>query len=594
MIRQYLQKSWIKSQNAYVTGLILLLILKVGLLNASSIQWLRHDGEVWTRHQVVSAKMDSLFALEGSLLWNGKTIPVTVNPHDSTFSICIPLIHGENLFIARFDSLGHQMVSDTLRLDLRLSLTPTLEAVSTVHNREIVLRARIVDNPDSTRVTFSWQSDPDNPVHLPVSMLSDTTATVDFPGSVPEGEYYFNLFGVTSEKDTARARTLVTVTPETIRPFDIRKDHAAWIDTAIIYEITPYSFVIDGRFTDIREKLPELKDLGVNALWIQPVCRTKWGEHGYDVINYFAVRSDYGSESDLHDLIRSAHEMDMRVILDIVINHSSIYHRYAQHSITFGESSHYYDYYQREEDNGPYSTHYSRYRGFINYFWDELPNLNYNNPEVQNWMLSACKYWIEEFDIDGYRFDAIWGVTARCPSFTKELRLALKRIKPEILMLAEDKASQDYVFNERFDLAFDWAPGEFWVSQWYYETIYNDWWTNKQNTIFNTVSPLDRVDRLRKILFNAPGGYAENAMVLRYMGNNDLIPFTRNHTLEQTKMAATLFLSLHGVPMIYNGQEIGFDTHPYSAAYIFQRGKTIRSQDKTGLYDFFNRPFRSR
>jgi hypothetical protein len=78
------------------------------------------------------------------------------------------------------------------------------------------------------------------------------------------------------------------------------------------------------------------------------------------------------------------------------------------------------------------------------------------------------------------------------------------------------------------------------------------------------------------------------------MGNNDLIPFTRNHTLEQTKMAATLFMSLHGVPMIYNGQEIGFDTHPYSAAYIFQRGKTIRSLDKTGLYDFYQYLIRMR
>ena len=72
--------------------------------------------------------------------------------------------------------------------------------------------------------------------------------------------------------------------------------------------------------------------------------------------------------------------------------------------------------------------------GFINYFWENLVNLNYNNEEVQQWIIEACKYWIKKFDIDGYRFDAIWGVNARAPSFSKRLKMELKSIKPDLLI----------------------------------------------------------------------------------------------------------------------------------------------------------------
>ena len=68
-----------------------------------------------------------------------------------------------------------------------------------------------------------------------------------------------------------------------------------------------------------------------------------------------------------------------------------------------------------------------------------------------------CVQLSKSGDIDGYRFDAVWGVNARKPDFTTQLRLALKRVKPEILMLAEDKATSSMVFDERFDVAFDWA-----------------------------------------------------------------------------------------------------------------------------------------
>jgi len=201
-------------------------------------------------------------------------------------------------------------------------------------------------------------------------------------------------------------------------------------------------------------------------------------------------------------------------------------------------------------------------------------------------MMTACKYWVEKFDIDGYRFDSVWGVNARFPEFTQNLRLELKRIKPEVMLLAEDKASWSMVFDQRFDVAFDWAPGEGWVSQWYWEVDYSEDAT-KQFTIFNYSNPSERVNLLRQALTNNGQGYAANAKILRYMGNNDMIPFIKNYNLAQTKMVSTLIFALNGVPMLYNGQEIGYDKHPYSSYQIFQRGKSIRSQDKYGLFDHY-------
>ncbi|MCF7885912.1 MAG: T9SS type A sorting domain-containing protein, partial [Candidatus Marinimicrobia bacterium] len=421
-----------------------------------------------------------------------------------------------------------------------------------------------------------------------------TSVSIDIPEQVPVGEYYFDLRGITSNGDTTRARTCITVTEDSIQSFDIRHEHAAWIDSATIYEITPYSFVMDGRFPDILNKLEELREFGVNTIWLQPVYRTKWGEHGYDVTNYFKIRRDYGNERELKVLIEAVHSMGMRVLFDIILNHTSIYHPYAQHTIQNGTNSLYYDYYQREHINAPYSQYYSYYKEFINYFWDDLPNLNYENPAVRNWMRTVCKYWVEEFDIDGYRFDAIWGVNSRRPEFTQNLRLALKRTKPELMLLAEDKASWPMVFDERFDLAYDWAPGEQWVSQWYWATDYADWSSNDQYTIFNTGDPQKRVTRLREAINNQGQGYVENAKILRYMGNNDMIPFIRNHGLARTKMVAALVFSLNGIPLIYNGQEIGHPDHPYMTYQIFRRGSSIRSQDDFGLYPYYQKLIRLR
>lgn len=357
-----------------------------------------------------------------------------------------------------------------------------------------------------------------------------------------------------------------------------------WMNEAVIYEITPYNFVHNGTFRSITAKLPELKTLGINTIWLQPVTIPSSTGQGYDVVDYFEVNPDLGTEEDLHQLVDSAKNLGMRVLFDVVLNHTSIEHPYAQNVVHNDQESDYCDYYQTEMDDAAYSSFYNHHEeGFIYYFWEDLVNLNYDNENVQDWMIDACKHWVQEYDIDGYRFDAIWGVNARKPSFIRELIQELKNLKPDILLLAEDKGRGSDVFELGFDAAYDWTADTSWVSQWAWEYEYDH---DINLTVFNHPDSLKRKPMLKKALFEND----ENAhRLLRYMGNNDIPHFLGDHTLAQTKMVAALLFSLPGIPMLYNGQEIGLEGHPYSIEYVFERGQSIRELDKKGLFDYYQK-----
>ncbi|TFG95608.1 MAG: T9SS type A sorting domain-containing protein, partial [Calditrichales bacterium] len=365
----------------------------------------------------------------------------------------------------------------------------------------------------------------------------------------------------------------------------IRFDHAQWIDKAIIYQITPYTFVPNGDLQDIIKKIPELAVLGVNTLYLQPIYETYGGGQGYDILNYFRMRPDHGTTADLRQFITTARQYGMRIMLDFVPGHSSIHHRYAKNSVQYGTDSHYYNFYKRTRDNAPYSMHYNTHpQGFLYYFWTDLPMFDYDNPEVQRWMLEAAKFWLVNFDIDGYRIDAVWGVNARNPEWAKKLRRTLKSIKPEIFLLAEDKATWPATFDESFDAAYDWSASESWVSQWTWQWDYNP---SANPTIFNYPSQGSRARMLREALTNYNNGYHPRAKILRFLENNDTQPFYLHHGQARTRMAAALLFALNGIPMMYNGQEIGHSTHPYSTYNIFESYASIRSLDTKLLFPYY-------
>ncbi|MHB8579260.1 MAG: alpha-amylase family glycosyl hydrolase [Ignavibacteriaceae bacterium] len=547
-----------------------------------------HDksATVWLRNQTIVGNIDTLFNTKGTLFINSSKVSFLINSADSSFSIPIIVGKEKDTIFVEVDNGSTKIFSDTIIYSLGYKVSPEIYAYASVTARNIYLHAITIDNPDTSILYYSWSADTSNPYPVALIASSDSLASISMSQYMPLGEYYFNLLITTSTGDTSYARTLVTLDTSGIKPFNIATDHAAWIDKAVIYGITPYIFVNGGTTWDnITNKIPDLIRLGINTIWLQPIFATYGGGQGYDIIDYFKLRSDLGTEMQFANLIKTAKSYGLKILFDIPINHTSLYHPYAQNTILYGTDSHYYHFYQRAGDNMnvPYSEDYVANGGFINYFWS-FPNLYYDNPEVQRWITEVCKYWIKKYNIDGYRFDAIWGVNSRDSNFTQQLRLSLKRLKPDILMLAEDKATHAMVFNNRFDAAYDWTAEESWVSHWSWQTNYDP---NNDPTIFNNSNQNNRSALLRAALTNNGNGFAPNAKVLHFMENNDTQRFIAFHSLAQTKMVAALMFSLNGIPLIYNGQEIGDTDFPYTADHIFYPGLPINYNDPNQLFPYY-------
>ncbi len=574
-------------KNILIVPLVLLFCIDAAPANAG-ITLNHQNATVWSRQQTITGRLAGFYNPAGSVSVNGTDAAFSVAAN-STFSVSVDLRNGLNTIVAQADSAGTICRSDTLRYILGYRLRPDAYVYATVSGRTVTLHVSVIDNPDGGDLMFDWIEDGRNPQLFTLLTNSDSVTSVEIPSGAAPGEYCFTAAVRNSAGDTTLARTFVTVDSTDIHPFNIRTDHARWIDSAVVYGVTPYIFVGTGKFSNITAKIPELKGLGINTVWIQPVYTTHGGGQGYDVIDYFGVRADLGTPGDLHALVDAAHAAGMKVLFDFVPNHTSIYHPYAQDAIQFGSRSHYYDFYQRQKDAAPYSEN-ENYRTtgkmtFVYYFWNELVNLNYDNPEVQRMIIEAGKKWIAEYDIDGYRIDAMWGPNARKPEFMKQWRLALKRIKPEVLLLGEDKASQAQAFDERFDAAYDWTAEYSWVSHWVWNTQYDNPYPSK--TVFNFTAENQRSAFFRNSITNNGNGYAAGAKVFRYLENNDTYRFLATHDLARTTMAATMMFTLDGIPLIYNGQEIGALAHPYETYAIFANGSTIQSRDSYGLFPLY-------
>lgn len=580
------------------TVLIFSVALATPLL-AQSVDWQERDAEVWAQEQVVDGTLEGAGA--GVLYHNDAPMPFEAAA--GAFSVPVRLEEGVNTFVACTED--EVVCSDTLRWTLGYRLRPEVFAYAEVRGRKVTLRGEVLENPGDDVLTFIWQQDPENPQPVTLAGTDGLQPSFMLPEDAPAGEYYFDLIVTTTDGDAVRARTFVTAGPEGIRPFDIETEHAAWVDRAVLYEIAPWYFARywpGEHFEMITAKIPEIAALGVTAIWLQPITATRGGGQAYDVVDYFDVWDDLGTEEELHTLVETAHDHELRVLFDFVPNHTSIYHPYAQDAVAHGEASHYYDFYQREQDDAPYSSNYMEVpRGkmtFLSYFWEDLVIFNYDNPEAERYIIEASRYWIEAYDIDGYRFDAVWGPHARDPAFMARWRRALKRVKPEILMLAEAKAPQSTGFPsgfpsifEGFDVAYDWKAAAWCISYWAWaeECLYSAYESGSQRSLFNSGSAQGRAADLRGALTNDGAGFPPGAKILRYLENNDVPRFRAHHSQAITRMAAALLFSLHGVPMLYYGQESGITTQwP-----VIHPSRAIQAYDEEGALAVLPAPDRS-
>lgn len=309
----------------------------------------------------------------------------------------------------------------------------------------------------------------------------------------------------------------------------------AWLRGAVAYGVVPPLFG-DPPLRSVTRRLDDLKELGIDAIWLSPIQPTDDPSMiSYGATDLFGIRPDFGNERDLRRLVREAHARGIKVLLDFTPNHVSSGHPYYQDAVARGRQSPYYDYFDRDE-NGQ-ATHY--------FDWENLMNLNYANPAVQEMIAEAFEYWIEEFGVDGFRVDAAWGPRERQPDFWGRLNERLSRLKPDLFMLAEASARDPYYVRNGFDAAYDWGEG---MGQWAWSEVFAD---DEQ---------IGR--RLHEALTAGEG--TPPAQVARFLNNNDTGErFISRHGLERTRVAATLLLTLPGLPVVYMGDEVGAQFEPY-------------------------------
>ncbi len=289
----------------------------------------------------------------------------------------------------------------------------------------------------------------------------------------------------------------------------------------VIYEVNVRNYSAEGNFKGLENDLSRLKDLGVDILWLMPIHpigeENREGSLGspYAVKDYKAINPDYGTAADFKSLIAAAHALDIEIWIDWVANHTAWDHKWVSNHL---------DYYAEKDGQRPYSPEN----------WKDVVQLDYNNANMCAAMIDAMKYWVSEFNIDGYRCDAATFVPL---SFWKEARAQVDAIKPITWLCEGDNAS----YMDAFD--YDYA--------WGFNTAMNNF--GKSNDVAGLVNEC-------KNLFNNTAYANKGRMV--YLTNHDLnahdgTEFARygSSVLPLTVLSFTIY----DIPLIYNGQEIGMN-----------------------------------
>ncbi len=203
------------------------------------------------------------------------------------------------------------------------------------------------------------------------------------------------------------------------------QENHRWWKEAIIYQVYPRSFKDSngdgvGDLRGILSSLDYIASLGISALWINPVYRSPGRDNGYDISDFRDIQPEYGSMADLDELFAAAHGKNIRIIMDMVINHTSDQHQWFKQAHTSREDPHYpyYIWWPAEKGKPPHRCGFFDPSGeawtynaatnsyWLHYFSPEQPDLNWDNPEVRRELYAMLRFWLDK-GVDGLRFDAL-------------------------------------------------------------------------------------------------------------------------------------------------------------------------------------------
>ena len=536
-----------------------ILALSTDLTLAESLSFDTAGGDAWLFEMPVSGKAGSSrcdrIVIQSP---SGQTRALRI---EDRFHASVPLVPGKNAFEAVcFRSSKEIARSEPQQWNLRLHDAPKAWIRTTVADDGIRLDAGRTQRAHAwpaPLARYEWFAHTANPAPIDTLQkrrLETHTAVggeeIHLRAPTVDGEYQIRLRVTDSLGRTDESRTVFRVLNGRAKAVQLESEHPAWVDRAIIYGAAPYVFD-PQQFEGMHERLDEIAALGATALWLSPVTDAPNDDFGYAVTDHFYVRRRFGSMRQFRELVREAHGLGLKVIIDFIPNHLSERHPYFEQAREQQTRSSYYEWFDRDE-NGQVTQYFD---------WSQLKNLNYDHPAVQNYIIAAFSHFVRHLEVDGFRVDASWAVAQRAPEFWPRLRAELKRINPDILLLAEASARDPYNFNHGFDAAYDWTDK---VGEWAWRDVFDEGQAN--------------LNRLRAALTNEGRGFPSDALILRFLNNNDTGErFATMHGLPTAKLAATLLFTLPGIPLIYNGDEMAADFLPYD------EGPPIRWDDQHAL-----------
>jgi cyclomaltodextrinase len=311
-----------------------------------------------------------------------------------------------------------------------------------------------------------------------------------------------------------------------------------WLRSGLIYEVFPRSFSAAGNLNGVTAGLDRLKALGVTVVWLMPIHpigqERKLGPIGspYSVRDYYAISPDYGTKEDLHRLVDEAHRQGMKVILDMVADHTAYDSVMMKHA----------DFYQRDKNGLLVSPH----------GWTDVTALDFTNPALRRYMIDMFIYWVKEFGIDGYRCDAAELVPT---DFWEQARADLERVRPDILMLAE--ASKPELMQKAFDIDYAW-PLLF-----------------KLDDVIGGAAPATEV---RATIEQQRARFPKDSLHMMISDDHDEQRALVRYGAPGALAASALMFTLDGVPLLYNGMEVA-DATPSTAPALFESLKIYWHSD---------------
>ena len=307
-----------------------------------------------------------------------------------------------------------------------------------------------------------------------------------------------------------------------------------------------------GDLNGITEKLDYLENLGIKGIWLMPINESN-SYHGYDVQDYYSIEKDYGSIEDLEKLIKEAHKRDIKVIMDLVINHTSIDNEWFINARE-SENSKYRDYYIWTKDmskiksRSPMNTNEWSKNGnkdelYYSIFWSGMPDLNMDNPEVVTEIRNVSKFYLDK-GIDGFRLDAakwIFSETEKNVAFWTDFNNYVKSINKNAVLVGEvwDSVNTIVKYTSALDSCFEFSIGDSIINRIKGHSI------SSFPGDYNKVSDLYEKSNSKYVMASFLRNHDQARIVDSF--NKDF----------QMKAAATMYLTLPGTPFIYYGEELG-------------------------------------